>query len=366
MKDSDIPFARLAVQAISRPLPSPVAVVRHLLAVQAQDYAGTRWAVALRVAKPVGEAALARCFEQGTILRTHALRGTWQLVLPEDARWLVMLGRDRVLARAASRFKQLGLDASTLKKASSVIARALADGRHWTRAELQVALDRARVGTTQERLSHLLIHAELSEIAVSGAPRGKQTTHVAFDARVPAGVRFRREAALAELARRYFESRGPATVADLAWWACLEPREARAAVEAAAPALAQETWHGSAYYFSPALRAKRPARSLELLPGFDEYLVAYRKRDAVLDPERARRINAGGGMLDPCLVDRGRVVGTWRRELGKNAVNVELAWFERPSREQRTAALLAVERYAAFVGLEANVSAARGNRAGPR
>jgi hypothetical protein len=103
MKDRDIPFARLAVQAISRQLASPVAVVRHLLALQAQDYAGTKWAVALRVAKPIGDAALERCFDQGTILRTHALRGTWQLVLPEDARWLVVLARRRTVdARRAS------------------------------------------------------------------------------------------------------------------------------------------------------------------------------------------------------------------------------------------------------------------------
>jgi hypothetical protein len=64
-------------------------------------------------------------------------------------------------------------------------------------------------------------------------------------------------------------------------------------------------------------------------------------------------------MLDPCLVERGRVVGTWRRELGRSAVNIELDWFERPTQEQRAAALRAAERYAAFVGLEPNVTNAK-------
>jgi hypothetical protein len=356
VKSTDIPLARLAAQAVTRPLASPVAVVRHLLAAQAQDYAGTKWAVALRVAKPTRDADLERCFDDGTIVRTHALRGTWQLVLPADLRWLLALGRDRVLARSRRRFEELGLDRSTLKKANGVIERTLAGGQHRTRAELQAALDRARVGTTQERLSHILLNAELSEIAVSGARRGKQTTHVAFDERIPTGQRLTRDESLALLAGRYFTSRGPATVADLSWWAGLEPKEARQAVEAAAPALAHETWHGSVHYFAKALRVIRPSRPIELLPGFDEYLVAYRKRDAVLDPEQARRVNAGGGMLDPCVVEQGRVVGTWRRELGKTAVDIELDWFARATREQRAAGERAAERYAAFVGFEASVA----------
>lgn len=352
MKPLDVPALRLTAQAIAGPLATPVAVVEHLLAVQAQDYAGTKWAVALRTKQAMRDADLERCFDAGTILRTHALRGTWQLVLPADARWLIALGGERVLARSARRFRELGLDRATLKRATDVVARALRDGEHRTRAELQERLDAARVGTTQERLSHVLLYVELQGVAISGERRGKQTTHAAFDTRVPRAPKRDRDEALGELALRYFTSRGPATSADLAWWAGLEPKEARRAIEVAGSALAHAPAHDEEHYFAPGLRAARAARTLELLPGFDEYLVAYRERGAVLDPEHARRVNAGGGMLDPSLVERGRVVGTWRRELAKSAVSLELDWFGRPSHEQRQAASLAAERYAKFLGLE--------------
>ncbi len=88
-----------------------------------------------------------------------------------------------------------------------------------------------------------------------------------------------------------------------------------------------------------------------LIPAFDEYLVAYRDRRAVLDPEQARRHNAGGGMLNPCVLLDGRVVGTWRRELAKSRVRIALDLFGKTSRAERAAIDEAAERYAAFLGL---------------
>ena len=102
----------------------------------------------------------------------------------------------------------------------------------------------------------------------------------------------------------------------------------------------------------------RPARRLAdavLLPAFDEYLVAYRDRGAVLAARDARRLNAGGGMLSPCVVLGGRVVGTWRRSLGRAGVTIELALFAKPASPDRDRIASAAERYAAFLGLEAKI-----------
>jgi hypothetical protein len=49
-----------------------------------------------------------------------------------------------------------------------------------------------------------------------------------------------------------------------------------------------------------------------LLPGFDEFVLGYGDRSAVLDPEHSDRIVPGGnGMFRPTVVHEGRIVGTW-------------------------------------------------------
>jgi hypothetical protein len=108
-----------------------------------------------------------------------------------------------------------------------------------------------------------------------------------------------RDDALGELARRYFTSHGPATVADFAWWSGLTLTDARRAMEIAGP-------------IEPSHRPTRIA-PVHLLPAFDEYTVAYKDRSAVLDPAFAKRVNAGGGMLAPVIIVNGIVAGRWQR-----------------------------------------------------
>ncbi|HSQ32068.1 MAG TPA: crosslink repair DNA glycosylase YcaQ family protein [Gemmatimonadaceae bacterium] len=79
---------RLAGQHLTAAgLPGVVDVVRSLGAVQAQDYAGAKWAIAQR-ARDATDAVVERLFNDGRILRTHVLRPTWHFVLPEDIRWM--------------------------------------------------------------------------------------------------------------------------------------------------------------------------------------------------------------------------------------------------------------------------------------
>jgi hypothetical protein len=342
----------------------PGAVVSRLLAVQAQDPLAARWAVGVRLAGDAAtEAAVDRALAEGTVLRTHVMRWTWQLVCPADLRWLLALVGPRLDRRYLPRRRELGLDARVLRRSRTALKRALRDGQHLTREELAAALARARLPSAGPALSHLLGHAELRGLLCGGAPRGKAATWALLELRAPeARPVLPREEALAELAGRYFESRGPATVADLAWWAGLTAADARAGIEGARRRLVPErvdgetSWRGA----DPgrATGAGEARRAL-LLPPFDEYLVAYRDRRLVLDPGQARRVNAGGGMLGPCVVLDGRVVGTWRRTLRRGVVEIELDLFERQPSRVREAVEAAAARYARFLGLPARVTGLR-------
>jgi len=151
-------------------------VVRWLVASQAQDFAGAKWALGLRMKNP-SDASIEEEFNRGDILRTHVLRPTWHFVLPEDIRWLLALTAPRVQALSAGRYRQLDLDAKTLRRTDAALARALEGGRHLTREELREALRRAKIAPDGQRMAHILAHAELEAVIASGPRRGKQFTY---------------------------------------------------------------------------------------------------------------------------------------------------------------------------------------------
>ncbi len=361
---NSIPARRLAAQKIARSDGGDAAkLVAWMGAVQAQDYAGVKWALGLRLPAETTEADIEAALDQGLILRTHTLRWTWQLVTPADIRWMTALVAPRLRARAAARHRTLGLDEATFRKSGLVITKALRDGEHLTRVELAARLARANVLTTGERLAHLLGRAELDGLIASGVRRGKQQTYALLDLRAPSPpTPLSHDEALAALAIRYFRSHGPATFADFLWWSSLAPVDARRAVETAAPELHTEQIDGVAHWYTgPAPRGRRSptASRAHLLPAFDEYLVAYRDRRAVLDPRFRKNHNAGGGMLAPCLIVDGRVIGTWRRELTATSVVITLDAFDaktKPAhglpRDLKEEINEAARRYGDFLGRE--------------
>lgn len=352
---------RLAAQRLARRTAgAPRDLVAWLGAVQAQDYAAAKWALGVRLGATT-DAAIERALDEGAILRTHTLRGTWQLVTPDDVRAQIALAAPRVAQKLATRWRELDLDAGAFRRANAALARALAAGEALTRAEIARVLSKARISPEGQRLSHLLLRAELDAVVCSGPRRGKQSTHVLLDARAP-----RRGApdpdprdAAADLARRYFRSRGPATLDDFVWWSGLTTSEARLALEAAAPGLAREDFGGATYHFDDAVAPARVrATRAHLLPAFDEWLVAYRDRTATLARAYVGRL-AGGGMLDPCVVVDGAVVGTWRRTLARRGAAIAIAPFAPLDASARAAVEAAVAPYAAFLGVEASVAFAR-------
>jgi hypothetical protein len=348
-----ITASRLANQLITRqPFESPAEVVRHFGALQAQDYLGSLWALGLRTAKS-SEARIEGALAEGSVLRTHIFRGTWQYVTPADVRWMLSLVGERVIASAASRHRQLGLDAKTLRRSADLIGEALTGQKHLTRRELSLVLSRRRIDTSDARLLHMLGHAELGGIICSGPRRGKQATFALLAERVPEAPSLTREQGLEELARRYFASRGPATERDFGWWTGLPLRDVRHAIELTKTRLERAMIDGREHWSAGETQGRRPAAGIHLLPAFDECLVAYRDRSAFVYAQHVRKINAGGGMLKPAVLCNGRVVGTWQRSLGKHHVILDVRPFRRLSARERVMLKAAAERYAAFLGLSA-------------
>lgn len=340
-----------AQHLVGKPFASAVEAVRRLGAVQSQDYIGAKWALGQRSAGAT-DSELDRLFDAGSILRTHVLRPTWHFVLPEDIGWLVKLTGPRVSSGLAGRYRQLEIDERVITRAKAAFARALEGGRHLTRSELGEVLRTARVSPEGQRLPHLILAAELDSLVVSGPRHAKQHTYALFEERVPKGRDLRGMDAVAELTRRYFRSHGPAMLADFVWWSGLRMADARAAIELEGPNLGHQVIDGNDYWFDAAAGPVRDASNLaNLLPNFDEFIVAYRHRADVMHPDREFRpeLFAFGSILANVVLIGGRVHGAWRRLVSARGIRVEVRPLGRLEPAAMAAVESAVQRFSRFL-----------------
>lgn len=337
---------RMAAQLLVEPADTAEQVVARLGAVQAQDYLGALWAIGVRTSAAC-EADVERAIAERRFVRTWPLRGTLHFVPAQDARWMTALLAPRMVTRAAARARQLGLDAKLIAKARGVVEKHLAGGKQLARGDIYALFERAKIPTTGGRGLHVLWHLAHDLVICFGPRAGKQPTFVLLDEWLPAAHPLQRDEALAALAQRYFIGHGPATLADFAWWSGLNQTEARRAIEAAA--IERETIADTRYFAttSSAPRAQPPAALL--LPAFDELLVAYADRTAMLATADGKRVNGGGGLLKPVMVIGERVVGTWQRRFERNGVRFERAAFRKLDRQAERALEAAQARYVRFL-----------------
>jgi hypothetical protein len=346
----NITSARLANQGLSGTgFGRPEDVVSWLGAVQAQDYPGAKWSLAMRMDR-ASESMIDSAFAAGTILRTHVLRPTWHFVAPSDIRWMLALSKQRVSAAMASYNRRLELDATVFRRSQRAIARSLRGGAQLTRRELKAVLQRAGINPGSiQRLAHIVIQAELDAVICSGPARGNQSTYALFEHRVPVSRPLARDEALAELARRYFTSHGPAQVRDFAWWAGLTAGDARAGLAMAERDLVQDSVDGKTYWLSSSTRPRSLSQAAYLLPLYDEYLIAYKDRSDALDASLWSRIVARNPFSAPVVVN-GQVVGRWKQSFAKGTMVISILPFTSITKRDAAAIEAAVHAYGDFLG----------------
>ncbi len=351
---------RLASQLLAAPRSAdPTEVTRWLGAVQSQEYAQSLWALGLRT-QAATAASIEAAIDRGAILRTWPMRGTIHLVPAEDARWMVHLLAGRPVRLVRNTYRKIGLTDDVLARAADVVTGALRGGRQLPRKDLYALLTSAGIDCSASpnggRGNHILGYLSHTGLLCIGPVRRGQPVFVLLDEWAPAP----RQPAepLAELATRYFTSHGPATGRDFSWWAGLTQADAKRAIELAGPALAAGEYDGERYWDA----AGRPSQAAPpdgayLLPAFDEYTVAYKDRSLLANGgPQAKSDNLNSDLLNPVMLLDGRAAGLWKRVVGGKSVQISLAPYGRLGRPDRSRLTAAAERYAAFLGLAAEVS----------
>lgn len=327
----------------------PSQLVSHLGAIQAQDYAGAKWSVGLRLLKGTDQ-QIEKSIRDKKIVRTWLMRGTLHFVAASDVRWLLSLLAPRNITRNARRYRELGLDESTLARSNEIINIALPEGEELSRTDLLKILNKNGISTQGQRAPYILQRASLDGIICQNVTIRNTPTYQSLDS-VPKSKVLQPEDALQELALRYFTTRGPTTLQDFAWWSGLLIAEVRAGLEGIKSLLVSETRNGQTYWRSP--QSKIVSSNLpvvHLLPTFDEFLISYKDRSASVDTPAAQKVAVGNRFKNTIIID-GRVAGTWKRDWKENEVIITSKLFRKLDAGENDALKMAEKRYGEFLGV---------------
>lgn len=314
---SEVALLRLAAQRLCVPAGSAVDAVSWMTAMQGQDLRGVLRSVALRTTSK-DPAEVEQALAGAQLVRGWPMRGTLHLVPAEDLPWLTGLLAPRILAGIGTRRAQLDLTEADVDRAAEIAEEALQD-RQLTRSEVMQAWEFADMSTAGQRGYHLIATLAMRGLLVFGPLDGNEQRIVLTSEWIPRPRTLDRDEALAEVALRYFRSHGPATVQDLARWTGLTMKDVRSGTAAARPHLASIDVEGVEHLLDPATpdlleQHREECEEVLLLPGFDELVLGYGDRRAVVDPEHAAALCPGGnGVFRSTVVHRGRAVGTWKR-----------------------------------------------------
>lgn len=314
--------------------------VRAAAAIQAQDRLGEQLGVGTRstglTAAEVDQARLA----DRSVVRNWLMRGTLHLIPAEDLRWMLDLLGEAMDAKALKRRADLGISDDDHDNVLKFLRNELASNGPMTRAEIGEALRSAGLPWEGQTTPHLLRTASLLGVMCFGPERDGEATHVLIDDWLPS-VEAPSDPG-AELARCYFTAYGPATQSDFRWWSGIPAADARRCIQAAQEALTEVDIDGQKMWVSSDSPDRindvlsAPSDVLRVLGPFDPYIVGYAKRDLDVPDHLLKRVNAGGGMLRPCVLIDGRLVGTWDRKRRARGLTVKVTCFEALSDDVQT------------------------------
>jgi hypothetical protein len=332
------------------PMASAEEVVGAFAAMQAQEFVPAKWMVGQR-ATSVTEAIFDKSFAAGTILRTHVLRPTWHFVRPEDVRWLLDLTSPRVNQLNAYYYRKFGLDGEAFETCNKLFRKTLKGGQQLTRKELAAVLEKAGINASGLHLGYILMRAELDAVLISGALNGQQQTYALFDERVPETKALDKDAALEELARRYFELRSPATIKDFTLWSSLTAADAKRGLGMIKSKVEEIETRGRTFYAmknrTTCAAPKKPV--IDLIQGYDECVMSYRESKNVLFGEP---VGGPAAFLHTILLD-GQILGHWKHTSKRKSLVVETSLHRRLSKGERAALDAAVARFGEFMGATA-------------
>ena len=350
MTEKDLIAIRLSNQQITRHQCQTIEeLVKWMLVMQSQEFAMAKWAIGLRM-KGISEKDVDLAFNEGRILRTHVLRPTWHFVSPADIGWMIRLTAPKIRKTMGYYCEKMGIDKKIVNKAVQLLTKHLQGHQFMTREQLKKLFEASKIDTADERMALILMQAELDCVICSGPRIGNQFSYALMSERAGSQDTFSKEDALKELAGRYFNSRGPATLRDLSYWSGIPQKDARQAVEGLGKPFRKITVNGNDYYYN----TDQPATAINtkasfLVPDYDEFGMSYKNKGAFNLRGRATLENlaATSGFPHHFVID-GKLSGHWTGTAIRRKQKVGTKPFEKLSGTAARKLQSAVKRYERF------------------
>ena len=301
-------------QLITPQFSDPAEVVHHLGAMQAQEYRMMRWAVEMRTKKPSAK-AFKEAFDSGRIIRMHLMRGTWQLVAAEDHwAWITLCAPKAIaVTKGWMSSNKITIPDEELMQVREILAQTAADKGSVTKQNFVESLTEKGITLDEHRLSYHIRMAEMSGTICSGDLHPSKATYALTANKIKTpSEKPDRDEALRCFTRAYFQSRQPATLEDFVWWSGLGVSDCKRGIMLLGDTIHAEKWKGREFYLTASCRTRgfRKGKYL-LIPPYDEYLIGYKSRDIVLNPEHKHRAHNNSGIFQPIITKDGIVCGNW-------------------------------------------------------
>ena len=300
-------------QLIAPQFSRPEEVVNYFGAMQAQEYRMMRWAVEMRTKRPSGR-TFTKAFNEGKIVRLHLLRGTWQLVSAEDYWWMLDLcaPKAKQVINGWMSSNKISIPGDELQSIREILISTAEAKGSVTKEDFEESLAERGVTMDNHRLSYHIRFAELDGVLCSGDLLPLKATYALSSKKIPCEGKKDRDEAIMLLTRKYFQSHQPATLEDYVWWSGLGINDCRKGIELLGNSINIEKYQGREFYLLDNCRTRgfRKGEYL-LIPPYDEYLIGYKSRDIVLDPEHKHHAHNNSGIFQPVIAHDGIICGNW-------------------------------------------------------
>lgn len=358
MKKEELLGIRLYNQLLrGRRLKTPQEVVAWMGAMQAQTFDMAKWAIGSRLesatVKDIDEA-----LDTGKIVRTHILRPTWHFVSSEDIHWMYTLSTPRLRPVYRSYAKANGADEELLLGTVPLLVKLLEGGKHLTKQEIGENLRAQNVVLDDVHLKLSIFYAEMDGLLVNGRMKGNKQTFTLLDEWVPRKKVIDRDEALECLARKFFTSHGPATLADFVWWSGLTMTDCRKAIGMIGSDFIRETVNGREFWMRGDIQLPPHSRDDEgsalLLAPFDEFVVSYKDRSEMIKESHYGKVMTKNGLFSPTIMWNGEIVGSWKkvvvnkRQPKDSSIGIELSFFEKGSKKRKALFKSEIQRLEMF------------------
>ena len=351
---------RLRRQRLDVPAPREafLDVVRDHVGIQAQVMSSSELALGARVAGLARDEVAHALWEERTLVKTWAMRGTLHLVAAQELPELAAALGTRLNWTKPVWLRYFGVTAEQMRRLQDAIGEVLTD-RPMTRVALAEALA-ARLGDPSFAAKitgswgTFLKPAAGRGLLCFGPGDGRNVTFVNPAAWLGCAIPDPDPAAFPAIVERHLAAFPAATRGELARWWGVAPGELRAPLAALGDRLAPVGVEGTTAYVRSVdldgLAAAEPATTIRLLGGFDPYTLSLQKEAEPLLPlARRALVSREAGWISAVLLVGGRVAGTWTHDLSPRRTRIELSPWRRLTRAERRAVDAEAARIGAFL-----------------